>query len=155
MFLFYLTLIGPGGGGIYPHPSIFSIYSVFHQKLCTDFLWLLIFLVLMSNREKKNPEKSFWGGFYRWFVARKSVTGCTRLTWKTRVSATKIKILRKTEHMSKIMVCWGCLPIFWRSNHIWRQEPQKTKKGHFRQRVGRPSICRGILLYFGTKSCPR
>ena len=62
---------------------------------------------------KKNPEKSLWGGgFHRRLVGRKSAAGHTRLTRKSRVSATKIKILRKTEHMSKIMVYWGCLPIF-------------------------------------------
>ena len=94
----------------------------------------------MSYREKKSRKK-FMGGFYGGLVARKSAASPTRPTRKSRISATKIKNLRKTEHMSKIMVCWGCLPIFWRSNHIWRQEPQKTKKGHFRQWVGRLSIC--------------
>ena len=61
---------------------------------------------------KKIQKKVSGGGFYGWLVARKSAAGRTRPTWKSRVSATKIKILIKTEHMSKIMVCWGCLPIF-------------------------------------------
>ena len=90
---------------------------------------------------KKNPEKSLWGGFHGRFKTRRSEAGRTRPTRKSRVSATKIKILRKTEHISKIVLPWVCLPIFLTIQPNLATGSAKNQKRQFSPRVGRPSIC--------------
>ena len=130
-----------GGGGKFSSPPTFKffgfIWANYAPKVC-EFDYL----------SRKNVMGSW--GFHSQFKMQRKVCGWQ--TRKSRVSAIKTKILRKTEHISKIVLY---------TYHFLTIRPNlatgsgKDKKGHIHCVLATRQYTRGILLFFGTWICCR